>query len=122
MVAITWLESNLGLQKINLGDVSCGNQHILLSSLIHRTGIKDNSWNRSRLCERLIADDDFSLTAALAEMKYWQNYWTSKGVSKVWSHAVASYNGGFNINITTNKYLKAIKYKIRLLKQMNIDE
>ena len=120
LTAIAWEESQLGKYKINLSDPSCGIFHIMPRSLIKRTELKNNKWNRSRLCERLISDDDFSFSAALLELKYWQNYWKSKGVSKVWSHMVASYNGGFRINIKTNVYLKRIKNKILKLKKTEL--
>lgn len=116
MVAIAYQESHLGKYRINLSDPSCGIFHIMPKSLIKRTDLTNNSWNRSRLCERLILDDDFSFSAALLELKYWENYWKSKGVSKVWSHMVASYNGGFNATLDS-PYLKAIKHHISILKK-----
>ena len=115
MTAIVWQESQFGKYQLNLDDPSCGVFHIMPKYLIKRTSLKDTSWNRSRLCERLINDYDFSFAAALLELKYWQNYWRSKHVKMVWSHMVGSYNGGY---IPNWQYVEEIKNKIRLLKTM----
>ncbi len=114
MTAIAWNESDFNKFQLNLSDPSCGLFHIMPSSLVKRTNLKDNSWNRSRLCERLMEDNDFSFSAALLELKYWQNYWKSRGVSRIWSHTVSSYNGGFTGNAI---YLNKIKAKIKALKK-----
>ena len=114
MVAIAYQESHLGKYLINISDVSCGIFHVMPSSLIKRTSLKDNSWNQSRLCERLIKDNDFSFSAALLELKFWQNYWKTKQVKKVWSHMVSSYNGGHKATLSS-KYLKKIKHLVHKL-------
>ncbi len=116
MVAIAYQESHLGRYLISLNDPSCGCFSIMPSSLIKRTSLKNNSWNQSRLCERLIKDNDFSFSAALLELKFWQNYWKSKHVTKVWSHMVSSYNGGYKANLDS-KYLKRIKHLVHKLQR-----
>jgi len=116
MTAIAWQESQFGEYELDLGDPSCGIFHVMPALLAVKVGLNNNNWNRSRLCEKLIQDKDFSFSAALLELKYWQNYWKSQHVTRVWSHMVASYNGGYNIDIKTNMYLKHIIHKIRLLK------
>jgi len=116
MTAIAWQESQFGKYELDLQDPSCGCFHVMPALLAVKVGLDNNNWNRSRLCEKLIEDKDFSFSAALLELKYWQNYWRAQHVKRVWSHMVASYNGGYNINIKTNTYLKHIKHKIRLLR------
>jgi len=116
LTAIAWQESQFGLYVINIQDVSCGVFHIMPKSLIKRTDLKNNGWNQSRLCERLIEDIDFSISASVLELKFWLNYWESKGVSKVWSHAVSSYNGGFKGKVNS-KYVQDVKTKIKLLRK-----
>lgn len=113
LTAIAWQESNFNKYTINLNDPSCGVFHIMPKYLIQHIDMEDTSWNQSRLCERLIKDYDFSFSAALFYLKYWENYWKAKKVSKVWSHTVGSYNGGFHPN---KKYIKEIRWKIRALK------
>jgi len=107
MTAIAWQESKFGKFKINLMDPSCGIFHIMPRYL------SDSKWKQSRICERLILDYDFSFSTALQQIKYWENYWKSKRVQKVWSHTVMSYNAGYG---TSKKYLNEIKKKIRALK------
>jgi len=116
MTAIAYQESQFGKYELDLQDPSCGIFHVMPALLAVKVGLDNNNWNRSRLCEKLIEDKDFSFSAALLELKYWQNYWRAQHVKRVWSHMVASYNGGYNINIKTNTYLKHIKHKIRLLR------
>jgi len=117
LTAIAWEESQFGKFNINLNDPSCGIFHIMPRSLIVRTDLSDTSWNRSRLCERLMIDNEFSLSAAILELKYWKNYWQSKGVPRVWSHTVASYNGGFKATLNS-PYLLLIKEHIKQLKRI----
>ena len=107
--AIAWQESNFGKWKINLMDPSCGVFHIMPKFM------DTSKWRQSRLCERLISDYDFSFSTALQQLKYWENYWRSKHVSRVWSHTVCSYNSGFRFN-SNSQYLHDIKIRIRALK------
>ena len=109
MTAIAWQESQLGKYNINLADPSCGVFHITPRYVVK------GKWKQSRMCERLIKDFDFSFSVALERFKYFENYWKSKGVSRVWSHAVGSYNGGFKPN---EKYTEEIRKKIRILKRI----
>lgn len=116
LTAIAWNESNFGKYKINLDDPSFGCFNSLLTTVLVRANVKNTSWNRSRLAERLIADFDFSFSQALAELKYWENYWTSKGVPRVWSHTIRSYNRGFN-HMRGEQYRKDIVQRIRVLRK-----
>ena len=118
LTAIAWQESYFGKYPMNLSDPSFGVFHINIKSISKRHN-KHSKWSQSRLAERLLFDYDFCFAEALAELKYWENYWKSKGVSRVWSHTVSSYNGGYKWNSKQAKlYLKAIKKKIRLLKKL----
>ena len=116
LAAIAEIESRYGEMVINLSDPSCGIYHILLKSIVTRTGMKDSGWNRSRLCDRLIRDRDFAASAALLELQYWEKYWRAKGVTHVWSHTVASYNGGFRATLDS-PYLIEVQEIIKRLKR-----
>ncbi len=116
LTAIGWEESNLGKYKVNLGDPSFGYFNSLLTTVLARNNMEDSDWSRSRIAERLMADYDFSFSQAIAELKYWENYWTSKGVPKVWSHTIRSYNAGFK-HMKGEKYRKNIVQKIRVLRK-----
>jgi len=112
LTAIAWQESKFGKYLINLNDPSCGIFHVMPKYI----GNTDNSkWTQSRLCEKLILDYDFSFSSALERLKYFENYWKSKEVPKIWSHTVSSYNQGFNYK-PDSKYLKEIKLKVKFLK------
>ena len=113
MAAIAWQESHFGKYLINLNDPSCGVFHVMPKYVGNR---KNSKWTQSRICERLITDYKFSFSSALERLKYFENYWKSKGVKRVWSHTVSSYNQGFNYR-KNSEYLKAIKEKIRFLKK-----
>lgn len=109
MAAIAWQESQLGKYNLNLADPSCGVFHVMPRYMAK------GKWKQSRVCERLIEDFDFSFSVALERFKYFENYWKSRGVSRVWSHAVGSYNGGFKPNY---KYTEEIRKKIRILRKL----
>ncbi len=108
LCAIAWKESDFGKWKINLMDPSCGIFHAMPKFMT------DNKWNQSRLCERLITDYDFSFSTALQQLKYWENYWRSKHVHRVWSHTICSYNTGYRFN-PESSYLQSIKLRVRAL-------
>ena len=113
--AIAWEESKFGKYPVNLSDPSCGAFHNLLKSVAKRVDYEVNKWNMSRICEYLIRDFDFSFSQALAELKYWENYWRSKGLTgnKLWRRTIMSYNAGFN-------YKKGKNYLNRILKRIYI--
>ncbi len=115
LTAIVWQESKFGRYKMNLNDPSCGIAHAFLPSVADRVGLKRNFWNYSRLCENLIDDTEFALYHARMELEFWYGYWGNKGVKRVWSHSVASYNAGSNYK-KGQSYLNKIKKKIKALK------
>jgi len=112
MTAIAWQESKFGKYKLNLNDPSCGVFHVMPST------ITKNKWKQSRMCERLIADYDFSFSVALQRLKYFYNYWISKGCNKntAWKRSIMSYNAGYDYR-HGNKYYKQI---VKRLKAINI--
>lgn len=116
MTAIAWQESTFGKYMMNLSDPSFGVFHNLITSVINRTDTNDSPWNRSRVAERLIMDYDFSFSQSLGELKYWENYWTSKKVPRVWSHTIRSYNAGYK-HTNGKAYLRMIKLRIKILKE-----
>ena len=111
MVAISYKESKLGKYMLNLSDPSCGVFMVMPSTLV----TNGNTWDKSRYCERLIKDTDFSVTTALERFKYFYNYWRSKGynINQSWRRAVISYNSGFYVENKT--YLKEFLKIFRVL-------
>ncbi len=117
LAAISYKESSLGLHPINLADPSASQYHILLKSALKRHHIKDTSWNRSRMMERLLYDKRFAAKEAIAELLYWKAYWIRKGYSGnwLWIKMVGSYNGGYYSNID---YVRNIARIIKILKEI----
>jgi len=117
MTAIAWHESHFGELAVNFYDPSCGVFHIYLPDINKRMHRKDNFWNRNKICTKLVQDYDFSFSQALGRLKFWENYWKSKGYSgpEVWRRMVMSYNGGTNYK-NGKEYYKHIVSKIRALK------
>jgi hypothetical protein len=122
MSAIAWHESRFGKYLVNLAGPAFGPFHNLITSVVrrHDPGSIDNEWVRSRLAERLVLDYDFGFSESLAELKYWENYWTSKKVPKVWSHTISSYYAGVKWK-NGAEYLKDIELKISILKKYIAD-
>lgn len=120
LTAIAWRESVFGKFKVNLADGrkgSFGIYHCLLDSALKRLG-RRGSWADSRVAEKLIFDRKFAQRMAIAELQYWDRYWTGKGVSRVWSHVVGSYNAGFHSYKCEQglDYVEDIRYRIKALK------
>ena len=118
MTAIAWQESQFGKYLVDLSGPSFGVFHNLVSSVARRNGKSGTSWSNSRIAERLILDYDFSFSQALAELKYWENYWRSKGKPHIWRETVGSYNGGYRWRHKKSavRYLKYIIIRVRVLK------
>ena len=114
LMAIAWEESKFGKFKINLSDPSCGIFHNLLGSVANRLNLKPNSWNQSRICERLVEDNTFALNQAILELKLWDNYWKIRGYKNTWRKMVSSYNGGTRGN---KQNLQRIIERIKILRK-----
>ena len=115
MVSIAHKESKLGEWSINLSDPSCGMFHNLLTSVATRESIRPNQWNLSRICDRLIQDKQYAFDNALQELLYWRHYWSTRTTTRLWSHMVGSYNGGFKPNFT---YATDVLSRVRTLEKM----
>ena len=99
--AIAWHESNFGVYMFDLHDGykyeyigSYGPYHVLLNNVMV-TKKNASHWLASRVAERLCYDITYSQQQAMNVLLYFQQYWRSKGVSKVYSKTLASYNAGF---------------------------
>ena len=117
LAAISYVESSLGKHKINLADPSASSYHILIKSVLHREHIPDNSWNRSRMMEKLLNDRYYAASQAVAELLYWKSYWVRRGCSGnwLWIKMVGSYNGGYYSNI---EYARKVARAIKILKDI----
>ncbi len=116
LVGISYVESSLGKYKINLADPSASSYHILVKSVLRREHIPDNSWNRSRMIEKLLNNKYFAARQAISELLFWKSYWIRQGYSGnwLWVRMVGSYNGGHVSNI---QYARKVAKAIRLLRR-----
>ena len=90
LAAIAWKESQAGKYLINISDPSFGVHHILITSAMKRSGMKDTSFNRNRMASKLL-EHNVSAKFAIQELIFWKNKYGEDWI-KVWS----SYNAGYN--------------------------
>ena len=107
MVAIAMQESSLGRYFININHNStdCG------IFMINTKTIANDKWSQSRICESLIEDNQFSTALAIKRIKYFINYYKSKGYSKnvAWRYAIQIYNAGWSKDRGYKYYKKIVK-------------
>lgn len=116
MVAISWKESNLGLDNINKGDGRHGSYsvyQILVDTAMRKLGIKKkNEWKLVGLKSRLLLDHNFAADLAVDELKYW--YKVHKGNIK---KTLASYNAGWKSTDSArgSAYAEDILLRVKVL-------
>lgn len=114
--AILWQESQFGQFLHNFADPSCGYYHKLLPELCKQSGLKANTWNMSRACDKLM-NYDFSTQVAINDLLNLKQKYQLRGYKKgkLWKLMVQNYNGsGFNSKV----YLDMIRLNIFYLKQI----
>lgn len=115
LAAITWQESNAGLQlKRKDGEHwsmrSYGPFHILLKTASKRRECV--TWNCGHLKRKLLTDFDYSADLALEELDYWTDRLDSR------RNALSAYNAGNNWKGTKGKqYLSQVNKKISYLQK-----
>jgi hypothetical protein len=117
LTAIAWKESNFGVYFSDLGDGSKGSFgpfHALLDTVVVRYHAT-NTWQTSRLAERLIKDFDFAASVSIAELQCWKQHWKSKG-SLQNRYMIASYNAGYKSYTSP----KGREYALDILLRMRI--
>ena len=119
LAGISYVESKLGLYRVNLSDPSGSQYHILIKSVLNRNHIPNTSWNRSRVMEKLLDDKYFAARQAISELLYWKAYWIRKGYSGnwLWVKTVGSYNGGYYSNV---EYVRKVARAIKMLKRKHL--
>lgn len=112
LAAIVWKESSAGLWKINISDPSAGIAHNHLKYSLIRLGIKDTSFNRNVLAQRLVDNNQLSLSLAVEEIEYWFDRHNGN-----WQKTRASYNQGNHwASQNGTKYSKDVLDRLRILK------
>jgi len=101
LAAIALNESYLGKDKFNIHDGmqykyvgSYGPYHALLNTVMKRHGYK-SYYTANKIIDKLVHDREYARNEAMTELLYWKSYWEHKGVNRIWSHTVGSYNAGF---------------------------
>lgn len=111
LVSIAWKESNLGKWPINFSDGKYGSYglyHILLEYQLVRAKVIDTKWNRSRIAEKLILDNDYSTETAIKIFLKYYNYYKNLPKEKRLLYTIASYNGGYKPNNRSFNYARDI--------------
>jgi hypothetical protein len=120
LTAIAWKESDFGVYFSDLGDGSKGSFgpfHALLDTVAARYHAT-NTWQTSRLAERLIKDFDFSASVSIGELQCWKQHWRHKG-SLQNRYMIASYNAGYRSYDSNDgrKYALDILLRMRVLQE-----
>lgn len=88
MMAIAWNESSAGKYRVNLESHDFGVMQNSLKTASARTDTK-GYFNKMRLIEDLIKNDELSMSLALEELLYW------RGKTGTWRNMVSAYNNGW---------------------------
>ena len=120
MLAIAFRESQFGKYKLNLADPSAGIFHQLLPTYCKELGLRPNSWNQSRVAERLINSNALALHTAINHFKRDYSHFKLLGYSNAisWRKAVMAYNAGIYNYKAGYKYYKEIVKIIKALHQL----
>ena len=118
LIAISYVESKLGLYPLNLQTYDCGVLHINIKSYLKFNNIKDSPINRNIHWGNLITDEDLSINAALNTLQYFYNYWSKRRKNPM-EYAIKSYNAGFRAHSrTAQKYYNKVYKNIKAVKNL----
>ena len=120
MLAIAFRESQFGKYKLNLADPSAGIFHQLLPTYCKELGLRPNSWNQSRVAEKLINSNGLALHIAINHFKRDYEHFKLLGYSDTisWRKAIMSYNAGIYNYRAGYKYYKEVVKIIKALHQL----
>ena len=120
MLAIAFRESQFGKYKLNLADPSAGIFHQLLPTYCKELGLRPNSWNQSRIAEKLVSNNALALHTAINHFKRDYSHFKLLGYSNAisWRKAVMAYNAGIYNYRVGYKYYKEIVKIIKALHQL----
>ena len=104
MMAIAWNESSAGKYRVNLETHDFGVMQNSLKTATARTNTK-GYYNKMRLIEDLIKNDELSMSLALEELLYWRKQ------TGTWRNAVSAYNNGW-------RYSKGSVYLTKIIKHV----
>lgn len=112
MAAIASIESEGGLNIINIASKDFGIWQNNIVSVLKRHNLKDTKANRNRFASKLVMDKDFAAKESIDELKYWISV-HGRDWAKVWG----SYNNGWSFNSKRGRgYASKITKKIKEIK------
>jgi len=120
MLAIAFIESKFGKYKLNLADPSAGMFHQLLPTYCKELGLRPNTWNQSRVAEKLINSNALALYVAINHFKRDYSHFKLLGYPNTisWRRAVMAYNAGLHNYQIGYGYYKEIVKIIKALHQL----
>lgn len=100
LIAISWVESQLGRAQVNLrnanGYADCGLWHSNVKYYLYKHKIKDTQLMRNVYCSTLITRRELALSHTLETIFHFKQYWEKRGHQKTALHrAIMSYNVGY---------------------------
>ena len=108
MAAIASIESEAGLDVINVDSEDFGIWQNNIKSVLSRHSLKKTSANKNRFASKLVKDERFAAQETIDELRFWMKV-HGKDWRKIWS----SYNCGYNYDSK-----KAVDYASKIRKKI----
>lgn len=96
LIAIAWVESQLGYAMVNMQSYDCGLFHANVKYYLYKHKIKDTPLMRNVYCSTLITNKELALSHSLETIYHFKQYWEKRGHNGTALHrAIMSYNVGY---------------------------
>ena len=96
VIAISWVESQLGKAMVNMQTYDCGLFHANVKYYLVKHKIKDTPLMRNTYCSTLITNRELALSHTLETLYHFKQYWEKRGHNTTALHrAIMSYNVGY---------------------------
>lgn len=95
LIAIAWVESQLGRAMVNMQTYDCGLFHANVKYYLLKHKIKDTPLMRNVYCSTLITNRELALSHSLETIFTFKQFWEKRGYQKTSMHrAIMSFNVG----------------------------
>lgn len=96
LIAIAWVESQLGRAMVNMQTYDCGLFHTNVKYYLLKHKIKDTPLMRNVYCSTLITNRELALSHSLETIFHFKQYWEKRGNKNTALHkTIMSYNVGY---------------------------
>lgn len=96
LIAIAWVESQLGRAMVNMQTYDCGLFHANVKYYLLKHKIKDTPLMRNVYCSTLITNRELALSYSLETIFHFKQYWEKRGNKNTALHkTIMSYNVGY---------------------------